>query len=239
MNKIMAHRGWSSRAPENTLAAIQLAVDTDWISSMEIDVQLSKDGVPVIIHDFRVDRTTNGSGFVKDLTWQELSELDAGSWFSSKYRGEKIPTLEEVLHLCKGEKQVNIELKAAGDMYIGMEEIVLKLVKSLQMEKEVVITSFDHERIKRVQSIAPELETGLIIEGNPFLLHEQLEYSKANIISMSFWFLTKAFVQKHLELGRRIVVWTPNTKEEIAFVKQMSENIEICTNYPERVKQLS
>ena len=235
MNLIMAHRGWSSRAPENTLAAIKLAVDEDWIHSIEIDVQLTRDEVPVIIHDFRVERTTNGVGLVKELTLNKLRELDAGSWFSSNFRSEKIPTLEEVLKLCKGRKRINLELKTAGDMYKGLAEKVVQLVEQFQMEKEVIITSFDHEKVKQVRQLTSNIETGLIIEGNPPLLDEQLQYVGANTISMSFLFITPSFVEDHLNQERKIVVWTPNSPEEINFVKQMSEKIEICTNYPDRV----
>ncbi len=235
MNPIMAHRGWSSRAPENTLAAIKLAADEDWINSIEIDVQLSKDGVPVIIHDFHVERTTNGRGFVNELTLKELRKFDAGSWFSPKFKGEKIPTLEEVLKLCKERKRLNIELKTAGEMYRGLAEEVVRLVEKFQMGNEVIVTSFDHEKLKQVRQLTSNIEIGLIIEGNPPLLDEQLSYIKANTISMSFRFLTPYIVDHHLNSGRKIVVWTPNSLEEITFVKQMSEKIEVCTNYPERV----
>lgn len=236
MNPIMAHRGWSSRAPENTLAAITLAVEEDWIDSIEIDVQLTKDEVPVIIHDFRVDRTTNGSGLVKELSFKQIRNLDAGSWFSPNFQGEKIPSLEEVLHLCKGRKKLNLELKTAGEMYRGLAEKVVKLVEHYKMEKEVIITSFDHEKITKVKSLTSDIEVGIIIEGNPPLLDEQLQFVGANTISMSFLFITQSIVDYHMQRGRKLIVWTPNTREEIAFVKQLSEKIAICTNYPERVK---
>lgn len=235
MNLIMAHRGWSSLAPENTLAAIQLAVKENWINSIELDVQLTKDQVPVVTHDFRLERTTNGAGFVKDLTLEQIRQFDAGSWFAPQFEGEKIPTLEEVLQLCKAQKRLNLELKTAGNLYPSLSDKVVRLVTDMQMEKEVIITSFDHERVKRVRELTTEIETGLIIEGNPALLHEQLEYTGASVISMAFWYLTKPFVEKHLEAGRKIVVWTPNSEEEINFVKGISPHIEICTNYPERV----
>lgn len=235
MNLIMAHRGWSSRAPENTLAAIKLALREDWIHSIEIDVQLSKDGTPVVIHDFRVNRTTNGQGYVKEMTLVQLRQLDAGSWFGETYRGEKIPTLVEVLKLCKGKKRLNIELKTAGDMYEKLAEKVVALIERFQMEKEVIVTSFDHVKVKEVKERNETIEIGLIIEGNPPLLEEQLQCIGATVISMSYLFLTKAFVEKQIQAGRHIVVWTPNTIEEIDFIKQLSPKLEICTNFPERV----
>lgn len=235
MNPIMAHRGWSSRAPENTLAAMNLTLSETWIDSIEIDVQLTKDEVPIIIHDFRVDRTTNGTGLVKDLTLKQICQLDAGSWFSPNFIGEKIPTLDEVLRLCKGRKKLNLELKTAGNMYSGLAEKVVELVQRYNMEKEVIITSFDHEKVKKVTEITSEIEVGLIFEGNPPLLDEQLQYVGANTFSMSFLFITSAFAKHHLSKGRKIVVWTPNTNEEISFIRSLSPQIEICTNFPERV----
>ncbi|OIJ18116.1 glycerophosphodiester phosphodiesterase [Anaerobacillus alkalidiazotrophicus] len=234
MKPIMAHRGWSSRAPENTLAAIKLAIDEKWIQSIELDVQLTKDGVPVMIHDFRLERTTNGIGFVKDLSLKELKKLDAGTWYSPKYQDEKIPTLEEVLQLCKGKKRLNLELKTAGNMYKGLANKVVQCVQNMNMDLEVVITSFDHEEVKRVRELTSCIQTGLIIVGNPTLLNEQLEHVEANTISISFPFLTKPFVDSHLAKGRKIVAWTPNSAQEIEYVKRLSGKIEVCTDYPER-----
>ncbi|OIJ12547.1 glycerophosphodiester phosphodiesterase [Anaerobacillus alkalilacustris] len=234
MNPIMAHRGWSSRAPENTLAAIKLAIDERWIQSIELDVQLTKDGVPIIIHDFRLERTTNGVGFVKDISFKQLQKLDAGLWFSPKYQGEKIPTLEEILQLCKGKKRLNLELKTAGNMYEGLANKVVQCVENMNMDKEVVITSFDHKEVRRVRELSSFIETGIIIVGNPTLLNEQLEHAGANTISISFPFLTKPFVEKHLIKGRKIVAWTPNSAQEIEYVKRLSGKIEVCTNFPER-----
>ncbi len=98
----VAHRGFSGIAPENTLAAFKLAIDQLFVRWIELDVQLSKDGVPVVIHDFTLERTTNGTGRVKDTDWKELKRLDAGGWKSAEYQGERIPTLAQVLDLCRG-----------------------------------------------------------------------------------------------------------------------------------------
>ncbi|WP_051330968.1 glycerophosphodiester phosphodiesterase family protein [Aneurinibacillus terranovensis] len=96
-NACIAHRGWSGRAPENTLAAIKKAIYHPAIDGIEIDVQMSLDGVPVVIHDYTLERTTTGTGYVGSYTLTELKKLDAGTWFSSSFAGETIPTLEEVL----------------------------------------------------------------------------------------------------------------------------------------------
>ena len=234
MNNIMAHRGWSSRAPENTLAAIRLVLENNSIDYIEIDVQLTKDGVPVLIHDFHVERTTNGIGNVEDFSFEQIRKLDAGSWFSTEYKNEKIPTLKEALQLCKGRKKLNIELKIAGRRSPGIERKVVDLVREFGMEKDVIISSFDHVRMKLVSELAPEIATGLIIEGNLTLLKDQLAYTRATVISIAYSFLTKEFVKNHIP-SHKIVTWTPNTREQIETIKQLDPNIIICTNYPEKV----
>ena len=114
--------GFSGKAPENTRAAIQMAMDEPFVHWMEIDVQLTQDGVPVVIHDYSVDRTTTGKGKVKDLTWQQIRRMDAGEWKGRQFRGEQVPSLDEVLQLVKGRLKLNIELKTSGDMYPGLEK---------------------------------------------------------------------------------------------------------------------
>lgn len=236
MNQCMAHRGWSGRSPENTLAAIQLAVDEPFISAIEIDVQLSKDGIPVVIHDFTVNRTTNGKGFVKDFTLKQLRELDAGSWFSANFAGEKIPTLEEVLQTAKGKTSINIELKVAGNLYRGLEDKVIETIKTFNMENDVMITSFDHTRIHKINQSNSSIETGLIILGLPTLLEEQLNYTGATVLSMGFHYLTTEFVDYHIQKGTKVIGWTANTKKQINFIKAVHSQIIICTNYPEYLK---
>ncbi|GAF06465.1 glycerophosphoryl diester phosphodiesterase [Paenibacillus pini JCM 16418] len=156
----MAHRGFSSKAPENTLTAFKMAMEIPIVQWIEIDVQLSADGIPVVIHDFTLDRTTNGTGKVKDYTWQQIQRLDAGSWKGRAFRGERIPSLDEVLRLCCGRVRLNIELKTSGSMYPGLEQAVIKRVEAYHMEQDVVLTSFDTNALRRVKEINPSFRTG-------------------------------------------------------------------------------
>mgnify|MGYP002624266873 FL=1 len=128
-NPCVAHRGFSGIAPENTMAAVQLAMEQEDVHWIEVDVQCSKDGVPLLIHDFTLNRTTNGKGPVKDKTWAELQTLDAGSWKSTAYRGERLPSLDEFLDAVAGRLRVNLEIKTEGNMYPGLEEKVVAAVK--------------------------------------------------------------------------------------------------------------
>ena len=111
---VVAHRGCSGRAPENTIAAFEMALEQG-SDMIECDVRLTKDEEVVVFHDRALDRTTNGKGPVEQRTLEELKRLDAGSWFSSKFSGERIPTLSEVLHLLEGRAFLNIELKTDSD----------------------------------------------------------------------------------------------------------------------------
>lgn len=235
MNRCMAHRGWSGRAPENTMAAIRLALQEPRVKALEIDVQLTKDRVPVIIHDFSLDRTTNGTGFVASHTYEELSRLDAGRWFGAEFSGETIPTLDKVLLEVGGRCLLNLELKTAGDRYPGIEKIVVDYIHRYKMEKDVYITSFDHEVIQKVRRLGSLVRTGLIISGKPTLLEQQLRETGASVVSMDYVFLTKDFVQEMMGKGIDMVAWTVNDPLAIQQLMEMHPQLQICTNYPDRM----
>lgn len=220
------------------MAALKLAAGEPGIDAMEFDVQLSKDGVPVLIHDYTVNRTTNGSGFVKDLTADQLRQLDAGSWFGSAFAGEKIPLLDEVLTELKGTIRLNIELKTAGDYYPGLEQKVIELIHRHEMQGQVSITSFNHESIKRVHELDPSMETGLIIYGQPTLIREQLEHTGASILSMDYHYLTKPFVTSLIEAGYKVIAWTIDDEESIQQVMEFHPDLQICSNHPDRMLRL-
>lgn len=143
----VAHRGATGYAPENTIAGFDLAVDmkADYI---EIDVQRSKDGELVLIHDTTVDRTTDGTGKVGELTFEQLRSLDAGSWKGEQFAGEQIPTFAEILDRYRGKVGILIELKAP-ELYPGIEEEVASVVKERNLDKpqneKIIIQSFNFE----------------------------------------------------------------------------------------------
>ncbi|QKI83800.1 glycerophosphodiester phosphodiesterase [Kroppenstedtia eburnea] len=160
----VAHRGASGHAPENTIAAYDLAVKMK-ADYFEVDVQRSKDGRLVIMHDTTVDRTTDGTGNVKDLTLAQLKQLDAGSWFSPTFAGEKIPTLEEVLDRYRGKGiKILIELKDPS-LYPGIEQQVAKALSERKLDKrkdKVVVQSFDLESIQRFHQVLPRVPIGVL-----------------------------------------------------------------------------
>ena len=153
---VISHRGDSQNFPENTLAAIQAAVAAG-VPMIEIDVMFSHDRKLVVIHDATLERTTNGRGAVKDFTMQELKQLDAGSWFSSKFADERLPELYEVLDLVNGQARLNIEIKAQAYEHHhpadAIERQVVELVKQKKMGGSVLISSFEIDILVQVAAM--------------------------------------------------------------------------------------
>jgi glycerophosphoryl diester phosphodiesterase len=156
---VIAHRGASSYAPENTLAAFDLAIQMG-VSDLELDVHATSDGHLVVIHDDTVDRTTNGSGPVTGHTLAALAALDAGSWFHPKFAGERIPTFTDVLERYQGRAHIHTELKGRS---ADLSRRTVDLIRRLGMVKQVTITSFQKARLEETRAFAPELPTGWLV----------------------------------------------------------------------------
>lgn len=156
---VIAHRGASSYAPENTFAAFDLAVQMG-VSHIELDVHATHDSHIVVIHDETVDRTTNGAGPVTSHTLAALNALDAGSWFESKFSGERIPTFSEVLQRYKGRVHIHTEIKGHS---AHLAEQTADLVRKHGMAEQVTITSFQKARLEETHAYAPELPTGWLV----------------------------------------------------------------------------
>ncbi|MEX0648155.1 MAG: glycerophosphodiester phosphodiesterase family protein [Balneolaceae bacterium] len=161
---VIAHRGASYYAPENTMAAFRLAHEMN-ADMIELDVQLSKDGIPVVIHEPFLEKTTSGRGRVSDFTLSELQEFNAGSWFSDRFENEKIPSLDEVLQWAAGKIAVNIEIKTeAVALGEGVEEKVIALVQNYEMDRYVIFSSFDPRAIFEVNRLVPGMNTGILYD---------------------------------------------------------------------------
>ncbi|WP_199615496.1 glycerophosphodiester phosphodiesterase [Paenibacillus alkalitolerans] len=234
MNPIVAHRGWSGSAPENTMAAFRLAVSEPRISGIELDVQLTKDGVPVVIHDFTLERTTTGQGPVKDRTLAEIKECDAGAWFAPEFRGERVPTLREALELMKGRVHVNIELKTKANLYPEIAAAAIRVVRELGMERDVYFTSFHHPVMLEANRLAPDIRTGLLYSDLPALNLDRFRETGASVLSIAHTSLTPDIAREAAENGIEIMAWTPDEPQHIERVVRISGNIAICTNHPDR-----
>ena len=161
---VIAHRGASYAAPENTFAAFEKAVEMQ-ADMIELDVQLSADGVPVVFHDTWLDDHTDGIGRIMDLELEEIKKLDAGSWFSPEFRGERVPALDEVLEWAKNRILLNVEIKSESvgkDPAGGVEEKVLELIGRHEMEDQVVISSFSYPALKRIKSAGSGIPTAVL-----------------------------------------------------------------------------
>jgi len=162
---VAGHRGDNAHFPENTMAAFRGAVDAG-ASMMELDVTLSADGHPVVIHDSTLDRTTNGSGPVSALTFAELSALDAGSWFSPQFSGERIPTLDRVFAEFGGKIVINVEIKCEAAQIVGdfppVHVQVAELARSHGLCGKVLVSCFDDSVLGALRSFAPEMALGVL-----------------------------------------------------------------------------
>ncbi|WP_019638795.1 glycerophosphodiester phosphodiesterase [Paenibacillus fonticola] len=232
-NLCVAHRGFSSKAPENTMAAIRMAMQNPYVQWVEVDVQLTKDGVPVLIHDYTLNRTTSGRGPVKEKTWEELKKLDAGSWKSKIFKGERLISLDEFLSAICGRLRANIEIKARGDMYPGLEEKVITAIKRRQMERDVVLTSFEPKILARIRELTRGVRTGLIIEGQPKDLLLRLQLLRCSFLSISHRYLTADLAARAARLGITVMAWTIDDARTMKRIAAMHEDILICTNRPD------
>lgn len=227
--EVIGHRGAAGHAPENTLAAIQKAVEIG-ADRVEFDVRCSQEGEPVVIHDGTLDRTTNGKGKVSEATVAELKKLDAGSWFSQEFAGEPLPLLSELFEGFKEKIRFNVEVKASG-----CEEKILALIKDHDLLESAVVSSFHEEILQAFRRLHPKLKLQLITAQRVNLkpLHEELRLHAINPV---FFLLSdKPFIQKARELGLKINVWTVDDE---VLIKQALEAVVdgIISNYPDRVK---
>lgn len=240
---VIAHRGASGHAPENTLSAVQIALDYK-VDLVEIDVHLSQDGKIVVIHDASLDRTTNGSGPVDAYSLMELKELDAGSWFGVEFREEKIPTLQEVFELVSAKAIILIEIKKGEiERYEGIEKKVVDLIRTYHAESWTIIQSFQEETVSEVIRIAPELEIHKLIIGElpgGWNHDGQWRFQSATLmegvgaVNCFSTFGSKRMIRQIHESGKKIFVYTINEEEEMR--RYMNLGVDgIITDYPDRL----
>lgn len=202
----IAHRGASEHEPENTLRAFDAALALG-VDAVELDVHLV-DGHLVVIHDARVDRTTNGSGPLTDYTFDRLRKLDAG-------RGERIPTLQEVVDLVRGRARLIIELKGPGTL-APVAALIQGLVRAgAAMYEQFLISSFDHRAIERALHLAPDLPRAPLIQGVPLGLAAFAEPLRPRSIHISQEFAPPELVDDAHRRGYEVFVYTVNHRDEI------------------------
>ena len=199
-----AHRGASARCPENTLAAFEAAIACG-ADSVELDVQLSADAVPVVIHDDTVDRTTNGTGAVAQLTAAELASLDAGSWKSPSFRGERIPTLDQCLWLLAGTVRINIELKARDLRLAGL---VVAAIEQRGLHRQVMVSSFHLELLAAVRARLPGVRIHHFLERELAPGFFERDGRIVDSVGVAKEYVTPEVVAWFRAAGRPTWVWT-------------------------------
>lgn len=230
--QITAHRGSSKEAPENTLPAVELAI-AQMADFIEIDVQETMDGVVILMHDSNFKRTCGINKAVWRTTYKEVRKLDAGSYMGEEYTGTSVPTLQEVLELCKDKIQLNIELKNNGHQ----EDLVRKtieLVQEYEMEKQCVFTSTSLSLLRQVKMLNEELKTGYIVSTTygTFYDVEDVDFFSANS-----GLLNERNVSAIHEMGGEVHAWTVNSKTETERMKRIGVD-NIITDYPVLVREL-
>lgn len=231
MSIVLAHRGASGYAPENTLEAFKLAMEMG-ADGFELDVHLSADGELIVIHDETVDRTTNGKGYVKDMTLAQLKQLDACKDMEA-YRGARIPTLGQVYDLIKDtHHMVNVEIKTDNIFYKDIEKKCLELEQEKGMQGRILYSSFNHYTAVELKHLAPDAKVGLLYEEE---LYHPWEYAKS--LDMDAIHPPKknvyipGLVEGALAAGIAVNVWTVN--DEDTMKECLKYGIGIITNYPD------
>jgi len=232
--KVTAHRGVSSLAPENTLAAFKKTAEMgyQWI---EIDVQLSGDQIPVVIHDQSVDRCTNGTGIVAKLSLEKLQSLDAGSWFSEAFKHEHIPTLEQTLILARNNKlKVNIEIKLYPEDDIELLcEKIKEVIVALNIETtQLLFSSFELAALKKMQTLLPAIPRGLLWSVMPENGLDLLTEIDAFSVHCHYRHLTAQQALAIKKAGYNIYCYTPNNPEEVSEYWHWGVDMMI-TDYPQ------
>lgn len=212
---VIAHRGASGDAPENTLAAFRKAQD-DGVKAIELDVHLTRDDELVVCHDAKIDRTSNGKGFIREYSLKEIRQYDFGSWFGPDFAGEHIPTLEEVLQLFQGtDTMLNIEIKNGPVFYEGIETKLLQMLQEYHFLEQAIVASFDHTCLKKIKSMEDRVKTSFVLPLNmvhPFDYFERNDLRPYSI-QPKYYFLPDELIHGARERQIKVFPYTINDVE--------------------------
>lgn len=235
---IFAHRGASAYAPENTLAAFQLAYEQG-ADGIELDAKLSADGEVVVMHDATLKRTTGVDGKVKELSFREIQRLDAGGWKGQVFRGEPVPSLREVFASLGDKLLINVELTNYGNVTDGLVEKVIGLVQEYHLQDQVLFSSFSPRNIGLARQLAPEVPAALLaLKGwfGSFSRSRWMVRTSPEGIHPYWTDVTGRLVQKEKERGRFVNTWTVNDAKEMKRLFSLGVN-GIFTDDPQLARQ--
>ena len=238
---IVAHRGSSARAPENTIAAFRQAVH-DGADAVELDVRLTKEGKLVVFHDSRLNRTTNGRGLVRTRSLSELRRFDAGSWFNRKFASERIPTLDEILERLPVQVGVNIEMKIDRRDGRGEELVrcLSEIIKHENARQRLLVSSFHHALVRQLKAVEPKIATGLLV--HPLQRLGRLALRKARGLNTEMIILSGTSLRKRvIEPAHRhelmVGEYTVNTGRRLERALRLGVDV-IFTDDPASILQL-
>jgi len=239
---VVAHRGSSSIAPENTLASFRQAIE-DGADAVELDVRLTRDGHVVVIHDRELRRTTGNRGRVDSYTLQEIRALNAGTWFHRRFAAERIPTLDEVFELASGRCGVDVEIKVDKGDPDG-EEIVdrcCRIIRAHRAREWTLVTSFSRRAVRRAGSVLPGVATGLLLHPLQYLIKQPVGLARS--LGALYLIVNGSGLRKNLVVaahGRRTLVgeYTVNSERRIERARRFGIDA-LITDYPSRARMKS
>lgn len=230
------HRGNPDEYPENTIASFRSAIDLG-VDVIECDVHLTADGQLAVIHDHLLDRTTNGRGLVRDLRMAEIKRLDAGAWKSPQFKGERVPSLTEVLDLARGRVGVAVEIKNLPLLYEGIERAVLDAVEAVGMLSDVVVIAFDHRCLRRLRELSPVILTGVLEASRPVDVLGLLADAGAEVFCPHWAAIEPETARELHDAGKLIGVWTVDDPVALAWTQALPANA-VYTNKPRTIRPI-
>lgn len=213
---LLAHRGFSGAYPENSPLAFQMAVEQTEADGFESDVHITKDGQLVIFHDDSLERTSNGTGYIKDHTYEELLALDIGAWKSPQFAGQHIWTFGQLLDFCRDTHMLlNMELKNYAVFYEGLEQRVIDEICKRQMQEQVFVSSFNHISMQHFKTLCPDIKTGLLYDKPLLDMDRYIERSNADHMHPKYLLLQyqPELVALYHSRGMGVNTWTVNDAE--------------------------
>ena len=244
--KIISHRGANRRAPQNTIPAFEHSIKIG-VDGFETDIHLTKDGVPVVCHNYTIDETSTGQGEIRNMTLEELRQYDFGSYFHEKYAGTKLPTLEEFLALCETAdiEIMNIEIKPPLDGNMEIVKKTLDAVKAHGLSDRLLISSFDANVLVECKKVDPNCKTGLLYCPKQKEFYTKLLFGyvkvakeiKADYFHPHFSSVNKRFVRRLHSIGVKVNVWTVNDEKVAKYLLKCGVD-GLITDLPDVMNEL-
>jgi glycerophosphoryl diester phosphodiesterase len=243
--QLIGHRGAAAIAPENTLASFQKAIAIG-VDRIETDVHMTSDGQIILMHDRTLNRTTSGKGEVRNHTLAEIRQLDAGSWFAPEYAGERVPTLDEAIKLCKGKCLLMIEVKESSNYTPGIEEAVAEVIRANAAQNDCVVISLQHSVIFNFHQLAPDIRLHRSYVGKIPLLPIYLDagitfrgfrcYSYVEEFNLNKEFISSYTMKRIQRMGKKVNAWTDDDPQHAAMLIRLGVS-GIITNNPGKYRQ--